>query len=160
MPYTLLIILILNLIAYKIPKKTPKISNLCTVCFSMGLSLFADVCFGVINIKYYYFTIEHQFRDFTSFFLMYPAKTIILINGYELLKTFKGKIFYVVIMSILSMIGEYLLVKDGFFVHHGWKYVYSVICYPILIVLLIMFSKFCNFLIRLEFNSKGGYNRY
>ncbi|GAA4706889.1 CBO0543 family protein [Brevibacillus fulvus] len=151
--YILLVsIIILNLIAYYIPKQLTRLEMYVTSLFAVYLACEVDVYLNLRHQLYGYFSPGPDYRTLLIFFGLYPAFNIIYLNLYPAQAKRWTKVLYILLMSVLSTALEWVYTqKYGFFYHNGWTLFYSLLAYPVLLLVLLLHCR----LIRKFFHTRS-----
>lgn len=151
----ILIVIVFNVTAFLIPKRLTAIEMLTTTLFAMFLQLITD---NYLSLKYHLYGYFNKGADWGSviyFFGIYPAINIIFLNFFPYKKGFKKKVLYLFIWGVIAMVYETIFIWSGTFYLNGWKQSYSLVAYPVLYVILILFHKFTMKIIEKSRNERG-----
>ncbi|GKU82596.1 CBO0543 family protein [Niallia sp. NCCP-28] len=139
MLFLIITVIVFNLIAYFIPKRISPIELLATTLFASYLQILTDVYLGLKYHLYGYFDKGVDWDTLLYIFGIYPAINVIFLNYYPYGKTLYKQAIYILCWSILAMVYETIFIWSGTFYLNGWKQDYSVIVYPILYTILMVF---------------------
>lgn len=134
-------VIIFNLIAFLIPKRLSPMVLLATTLFAMYLQLITDVYLGLKYQLYGYFNKGVNWSTLIYAFGIYPAINVVFLNYYPYGKKIYKHAIYILSWSILAMGYETLFIWTGTFYLNGWKQFYSLLVYPILYIILMVFHK-------------------
>ncbi|PGT79782.1 CBO0543 family protein [Bacillus sp. AFS040349] len=141
-------LLVLNTLAFLIPKRLSKIEMYSTSLFALLWGHVVDMALDLKLTLYYYYKKGLQWVDFMVPFLIYPSITILFLNFYPYNKANKSKIFYILGWSIFSITFEAIVDNTGFFTHVKWKLWHSAFIYPLLFIILLWHLKLIRKLIK------------
>jgi len=135
----LISIVVLNTIAFFIPKKLTRLEIYITSLFAVYFAVQVDVYLNLDQDMYGYFTPGANYRSLLAIWGLYPAFSIIFLNLYPYHSRMSRKIAYVLLMTLLSTAMEWLFSRNfGFFYHREWKLIHSFFTYPFLLVALLL----------------------
>ncbi|WP_248925981.1 CBO0543 family protein [Paenibacillus hamazuiensis] len=130
-------ILVLNTLAYFVPKKMTWPQLYLTTFFSFCLQQLADL---ILNIKYDLYGFFQKGVDWASFlpiFGLFPAVSILFLNLFPYNAGIGRKTLYLLGWSAFSISYEACALKAGWFYYNGWKLSYSALIHPWLFLLLL-----------------------
>lgn len=122
-------------------KNLTRVEMVATSFFVMALQDNVDIYLDLKLDLYGYFEKGAQWGTLITVLGIYPAVNIIFLNYYPFERSLAHKITYVGACSIFALAYEWAAVQSGYFYHHGWKYWYSAICYPVLFYILVLMLK-------------------
>ncbi|MED4056567.1 CBO0543 family protein [Niallia taxi] len=134
-------VIMLNVIAYFIPKRISKIEILATSLFASYLQVNTDVILDLKYDLYGYFSKGPDWAAFIYILGIYPAINVIFLNYYPYRIQLNKQAMYILLWSALAMLYEKLFILSGTFYLNGWKHIYSVFTYPVLYIMLMLFHK-------------------
>ncbi|WP_134683376.1 CBO0543 family protein [Brevibacillus migulae] len=135
----LISIVVLNAIAFLIPKKLTRLEIYVTSLFAVYFAVQVDVYLNLRHDMYGYFSTGANYRSLLVIWGLYPAFSIIFLNLYPYQSRVSRKIAYLLWMTLLSTALEWLFSRGfGFFYHGSWKLIYSFFTYPFLLVALLL----------------------
>jgi hypothetical protein len=104
--------------------------------FACWLRLKVD---GFLAYKYhYYYYFDGGISYYTIFFFpLFGAVNYLVINWFPYEANKGTKVFYILSWTAWSIFIEIASVLGGFFHYDGWQILYSIIWYPLLIIMLI-----------------------
>jgi len=139
----LISIVVLNAIAFFIPKKLTRLEIYVTSLFAVYFAVQVDVYLNLAHDLYGYFSTGANYRSLLAIWGLYPAFSIIFLNLYPYQSRMYRKIAYLLLMTILSTAMEWLFSRYfGFFYHNGWELIHSFITYPFLLIVLLLHLHF------------------
>lgn len=144
MAFLIVSIVIFITAAFRIKKKIPPIVCFGAFYFAALLALTTDV---ILDIKYqlygYFRQGQVDMEGFLVMFGIYPASNVLIVNGFPYHKPWIRKLIYVVLWSIFCVAYEAAAIHFNIFYHaKWWNLWWSAACYPVLIVLLVLHTKF------------------
>lgn len=136
MAFIIISIIVFNTIAFLIPKQMTKIEMFTTSLFAMLLQKQVDI---LLALKYelYGYVGKIKISNVISNYGIYPAVNIIFLNFFPFKKSLKRKIYYILVWAAFLVGFEWACVKAGYFYHNGWKYWYSALANPIILLILV-----------------------
>ncbi len=129
------------LTAYKIPKKMKPYEIYVTSLFAVLFGLIVDL---VLAVKYKLYVLDDpgiQINPLIGQVVLYWTASIITLNLYPFDQSKTKKFIYVSILTLLTVAFELLSSLFGFIKYNEWKIWYSVLCYPFLIMFLVLHFK-------------------
>lgn len=132
-----LFFILLNIIAFFIPKRLSKIEIYASTMFALFLGTNTDLLLGRYFHLYSYFGKGIELKAFIGQYLYFIPINILFLNFYPEPKGRKAKIGYFLSWSIFSVCFEWIATQTVFFNYHGWKLWYSALAYPFIYVILI-----------------------
>jgi len=139
----LLSIVVLNAVAYFVPKKLTRLEMYVTSLFAVYFAVEVDVYLNIEKNWYGYFDHGADFRGLLVIWGLYPAFNIIFLNLYPYQSRWRRKIAYLLLMTVLSTALEWLFSRYfGFFYHNGWELIHSFFTYPFLLIVLLLHLHF------------------
>ncbi|UJZ87683.1 hypothetical protein L3V65_01160 [Heyndrickxia coagulans] len=145
MVFLIILMIVLNLFAFLMPKKFSGAEMLCTTLFAMCLELIVNLFLDLKYDLFGYFTKGVDWKALCYLFGIYPAINITFINFCP--NRFRTRFLYIAGWTIVAMVFEFLFIMTGTFYYNGWKPVYSAIAYPILFCILALFYKIVHLLL-------------
>ncbi|WP_186578692.1 CBO0543 family protein [Aquibacillus kalidii] len=130
-------LILLNLIAVKVPKQLTSIEIYATSFFALSFGRTVD---AFLDVKYnmYGFIIEGvNYLGVLAQFLVYPSINTLFLDLFPFHKKGKTQVLYILGWSIFSIFFEWISLQTNFFYHNTWKLWYSAFLYPILFLILI-----------------------
>lgn len=138
MLFLLLSILVLNGIAFWIPKKLTRHEIYVTSLFAGALAIITDTYLDLKHDLYGYFHVGPDYEVLLVLFGLYPAYNVIYLNLFPYMKGLYAKAVYLLLNWLFCLFYEWLSVQPfGFFYYNGWKLWYSALVYPFLLVTLL-----------------------
>ncbi|OLS40699.1 hypothetical protein BTR25_07315 [Bacillus sp. MRMR6] len=144
--YTTSIVFVL--VAYKIPKKMKLYEMYATSIFATLFGLLVDT---VLAVKYKLYILDKpgiQIPPLVGQVIFYFTTSIILLNLFPFNKPVKWKLVYILCFSFLTVAFEFISYKFGLIKYNEWKIWYSALCYPFLILFLLLNFRFFQWLVR------------
>lgn len=135
-------------IAFIIPKKMKGYEIYVTSIFATLFGLLVDT---ILAVKFKLYVLDKpgvQFPPLIGQVVLYFSTNIILLNFFPFSKPLKWKVVYVLGFTLLTLLFEYLSYKIGFIKYNEWKIWYSALCYPFLILFLVLHYKFFIWLVK------------
>ncbi|MHC8969213.1 CBO0543 family protein [Priestia aryabhattai] len=130
--------IILNFIAYFVPKRLYRIEIYSTTLFALLFGIVVDLILNLHYGLYGYFDRGFQWRGLIGEFLSFIPISILFLNYYPLHKSYKSQLFYILIWSVISTIIEWLMLKTEFFNEYEWELWYSAVAYPFIFLILVI----------------------
>lgn len=144
-------VVVLNLIAFLIPKKLSRLEMYVTSLFSVYFACQVDVYLNLKLNLYGYFLPGVDYRTLIILWGLYPAFSIIFLNLYPYALSRFYKLAYILMMSFLCVFLEWVYSREfGFFYHADWKLIHSMFAYPFILGILLLHL----YLIRKFFDSR------
>lgn len=140
--------IVLNIIAYFIPKRLSKIENYATTLFSLLFGICVDL---ILNLKYElygYFGKGFQWMGFIGEFLYFIPISILYHNYLPIGDSKKKLLIYIFSWSLCSVIIEWIIEKTEFFNYSEWNLFHSALVYPIVFAILYLQLKYIRKLIK------------
>ena len=137
MLFLILSVIVSNLVAFLIPKNLSKKEMYATSMFAVYFATVTDIYLNLRHDLYGYFSIGANYISLLAVWGLYPSANIIILNYFPFGKGIKPKIIYILAWSAFLVVFEWASVKSGYFYHSGWKYWYSALVYPIILVILV-----------------------
>ena len=137
-------VLLFNAVAYKINKKLTKNQVVHIWVFTIILVTWADIYIDDKTSGYWYFDPGIDWGNFVVYTLLIPPVNIIFLNGYPFKASWFIKLSYIILWMILITIYELiaLLPEPWGFFHYGWWHLsYSIVCDPVLLMILLSYYK-------------------
>ncbi|MBP2242751.1 hypothetical protein J2Z40_003331 [Cytobacillus eiseniae] len=142
--------IILNIIAYLIPKKLTKAENYVTSIFALLFGISVDL---VLNLKYElygYFGPGFQWWGFIGEFLYFIPINILFLNSLPSSHRIGKILIYIIIWSLSSVALESLIIKTDFFNYNNWHLWYSAVIYPFVFFILYLQFKYVRKLMKIS----------
>jgi len=141
MTYLIFSAFIFILVTVLVPKNISKFEMYTVALFSIILGFITDTVLDLHYNLYGYFKPGFQYSGFIPILTLFPCSGILFINFYPYHQPFFHKMIYIFGWTIFCLLFEFLSIKSGYFYHSGWKYWYSAIVYPLLLMLQILHMK-------------------
>ncbi|WP_102028439.1 CBO0543 family protein [Salirhabdus sp. Marseille-P4669] len=138
MVFLIISIIIFHFILYLVPKKIKRHEIYSIALFSIVLGFCSDVLFDLKYNFYGYFEKGPQLAGFLPILGLFSPAGILFLNFYPFHKTIAMKCTYILVWTLFCLVFEYFSIVFGFFYHNEWKFLYSAIAYPILLLLQIV----------------------
>jgi hypothetical protein len=146
--WTIIIAIIFNLLIFSLlPKRLPKEITPLIVLLSISYPKIMDHTMAVEPFDLYDLTDTEKYEIFDlALYGVYPAFGYLFIYIYDYFQ-WKGLklVLYFIVWSLFSAGLEFLLVKLHVFVYEGWKIIYSLPIYIVVLSLTYLFYKFLIF---------------
>jgi hypothetical protein len=143
--WTIIITVIFNIVIFFfVQKGIPKEVTPLIVLFSISFPKVMDHSMAVKPFNLYDLTDTHKYELFdVILYGAYPAFGYLFVYFLDYFN-FKGKkiVLYLLSWTFFSVVFELLLVKLHVFVYTGWKIVYSLPVYLIVLSLMFLFYRF------------------
>ncbi|QSO48639.1 hypothetical protein JZ786_06625 [Alicyclobacillus mengziensis] len=137
MVFLVVSVILLNVIAYLMPKRLAPHEMWTTGLFTLVLDYLVDTYLDRKYDLYGYFTHQIDWLSLIPIFGLYPAVSLMFLNFYPYTQNVWCKSLYIAGWSVFSLLFEYASVQSGYFYHNGWKLWYSALCYPVLLGILV-----------------------
>ena len=137
MKFLILSVVVFILIAFLIPKRMTKIEMFTTCLFALLFQKQVDI-FLALKYHLYGYIGEIRFANVIINYGLFSAVNIILLNYYPFKKSLRTKAYYILSWDAFLVAFEWATVKSGYFYHNGWKYWYSAVLNPIIILILTL----------------------
>lgn len=147
---TLFLSILLFVIIVKMPKRMSYSEMYVTSLFAYGLGVTVDLFFEFKFGLYYLSGKGVQYTPVIASIILYSLLNILIINFYPYKKTILRKFLYIIFCSLLSLFGEYMAVTFGLIKYSGWKWYFSAVSYPMIILVLLWNRQFVRKLISLD----------
>lgn len=138
----IIIILLLSLILFKLPKRFPASITILILLLSVAIPKVIDHSIAAISpYDFYRLNDSEKFEVFDLLldgvylpfgYLCVYFYDILLPKGFQI-------VFYILVWAIFAVFFEYINVKLGLFTYHGWKLIYS---FPTYITVISIFLSF------------------
>ncbi|MCM3728805.1 hypothetical protein M3226_24490 [Neobacillus cucumis] len=120
-----IIFIILNIIAFYIPKRINKIEIYATCFFAYAYGITTDFILDMHYHLYGYFEKGFQWLGLLGIILYFPSISLLFLNYYPLEERILKKIIYILSWSIFSIIFEWISLQTEYFYYNGWNLWYS-----------------------------------
>lgn len=127
-------------------KRLSPIELLTTTLFALYLQLITDVFLSLKYNLYGYFDVGVDWGALIYIFGIYPAINVIFLNYYPYKSGVIKSGLYILAWSIFAMVYETIFIWSGTFYIEGWKQIYSLILYPILYIILMVFHRLTQYM--------------
>lgn len=142
MLFLYLSIVVLNAIAYFIPKKMSRLELYITTIFAYSLQWIADV---ILDLKYdlygYFNKGGFDWASLLAVYGIYPAISVIYLNGFPYHAGYSRQGLYIAGWTLFSLVYEWCALHSGWFYYNGWKLWYSAVIDPCLFLVLLWHFK-------------------
>lgn len=129
-------VIIINAIAYLIPKNLTKqeiyVTSLFALFFEVMINIFLDIKFNL----YGYFDVGVDTLTLIPVFGLYPAASVLFLNFYPYSKSNYLRIYYIAGCSLATLAFEWASIQTGYFYYNTWNLGFSAICYPLIYYIL------------------------
>lgn len=150
MAFLIISIVILNFIAFFMPKRLSRVEIYASALFAIFLEYIANYVFDFIHHLYGYFKPGVDLVSFIVVVGIYPAVITMFLNYFPYKSKVLSKLIYILGVALLYLFYEWLSIKSKYFYHSGWNYWLSAIAYPILLVIIMLNLKLVRKLMRRE----------
>jgi hypothetical protein len=131
-------VFIFNTVAFLMKKRLSPFEYYGSIFFGIFCAEISDRFADRFELYYFFKPKIIEFQTFWVLFGIYPAATLLIINGYPYKKSRIKKALYILAWSIFSTFYEWLSLKSGFLHYVHWKLWYSAILYPFLYTGLLL----------------------
>ncbi len=141
-------IIILNMVVFFMKKRLSKIDYYTTVFFALFLNSFVDV---FLDFKYDLYGFFRHGVDWQYSFILFgvlPQASIIFINYYPFSGGKLQQVKYILQTSILFTMWEWITSYTWVFYYNGWNPMYSLLCYPLIFLILVLNYHFVRHLLQ------------
>ena len=138
-------LLVVYIIAISIPKRISWLQIWSTSLFSLVMETFSDMTLDFKLNLFGYIAPGLQWSGFLPIFL-YPPVNVIFLNYYPYGKTKHIKLIYFVCWIAFCLAFEVAALSSGFFHYLRWNLWYSALCYPILLLIVLLNYRFTDWL--------------
>jgi hypothetical protein len=146
--WTILIGILFNILIFIfLPKRIPKEITPLIVLLSISFPKIMDHSMGVEPYNFYDLTDSSKYEIFDlALYGVYPAFGYLFVYflDYFNLKGLKV-VLYIFVWNLFAVVAEFLLIKLHVFVYTGWKLIYSLPVYLVVLILTFLFYKFVSF---------------
>jgi hypothetical protein len=146
--WTILIAILFNILIFILmPKRIPKEITPLIVLLSISFPKIMDHSMGVEPYNLYDLTDSSKYEIFDLvLYGVYPAFGYLFVYFLDYFN-FKGikLVLYFIVCSLFAFVFEFLLVKLHVFVYTGWKLIYSLPIYIVVLSLTFLFYKFVTY---------------
>lgn len=142
--WIIIILLLSNIVLFKLPKKFPSVITVLLVLLSISMAKLPDHTIAIRPFDLYDLNDTQKYELFDLLLYgAYPPFGIICIYLYTWFNI-KGifTLLYILIWSMFAVIFEYFLVFLGVFDYKGWTIFYSFPVYLITVFIYILFYNF------------------
>lgn len=137
-------IILFNSLAFITNKNLTKNQIVHLWLFTALFQIIVDLFLGEKFKAYWYFTKGIEFDDLPILLLVIPSVNMMFLNWYPFQASLLKRFIYIVCWSILVTIYEAITLLPepwGYFNYGWWNLGFSAICYPILLLSLLLFYK-------------------
>lgn len=130
-------ILVINGVAILVPKRLTLLEIYITTIFVL---LFQTTLDTVLDLKYDlygYFSKGLDLESYIVFFGLYPAASVLILNYFPFHKPMKSRVLYMLAVTALCSLFEWVSEKTGYYYYHNWSIFLSILCYPASISTLV-----------------------
>ncbi|MBM7694324.1 putative neutral ceramidase superfamily lipid hydrolase [Peribacillus deserti] len=128
--------IILNAIAYFVPKNIKKSEIYSTSIFAILFGFITDEVLNLHLNLYGYFNHGFQWQGFFSSFMYFIPINNLFLNYFPVKKGPLIKAKYIVIWTLFSVLFEWLILQTEYLYYNGWKLWYSALLYPFIFLIL------------------------
>lgn len=134
-----LTIILVNLIAFLIPKRLSKMEMYTTSLFATYFACQTDVYLNLKHHLYGYFSGGIDYEVLLVLWGVYPAYNLIYLNYYPFHTRAVHQVVYIIGHAVFVTFYEWLSTTEiGFFYHNEWKLWYSAVLYPFVLYILTL----------------------
>ena len=136
-------IILFNTVAYKMKKHLTKNQMVHIWAFSMILEILFDIFIDEKTHGYWYFWKGIDWANILVYTVLIPPVCVIFLNGFPFYQSWNKGIGYICIWVVFISAYELLSVQQpwGYFHYGWWKFIYSLILDPILLLILLAYYK-------------------
>ena len=146
--WTIITAILFNILIFKyLPKRIPKETTPLIVLLSVSFPKVMDHTMAVDPFNLYDLTDSSKYEIFDlALYGVYPVFGYLFIYLLDFFN-FKGfkLILYLMVWSLLSVVFEFVLFKLHVFVYTGWKLIYSLPIYLVVLSITFLFYKFVTY---------------
>lgn len=147
MSYIIITAIILNTLAYFIPKRISKVEIYATSVFAALFAILTDVYLDLKYNLYWYFSKEGiEWRWMIVLLGGKPATNILFLNFFPFQSRKFKKFIYILVWAVIVTLMELGSVYADILHYGKWNIWYSAILYPFLMAILYFNYKFVSFL--------------
>ncbi|MDR4947895.1 hypothetical protein [Neobacillus cucumis] len=149
-------IVLFNFVAYKMRKQLTKNQIVHIWKFTMILEIIFDIFIDEKTNGYWYFWKGIDWTNILVYTVLIPPVNVIFLNWFPFYHSWLKKIRYFVFWVIFLLAYELLVLQQplGYFHYGWWKFIYSALLDPILLLILLVYYKWiCRIEISKEDNS-------
>ncbi|PLT28693.1 CBO0543 family protein [Peribacillus deserti] len=130
--------IILNAIAYFVPKNLKKSERYSTSIFAIMFGFITDEVLSLHLNLYGYFNQGFQWQGFLSSFMYFIPINILFLNYFPVNKGILIRAKYIFFWTFFSVLFEWLILQTEYLYYNGWKLWYSAMLYPFIFLILYM----------------------
>jgi hypothetical protein len=150
MIFLIMSIIFFNLFCFLVPKRLTWIEIVTTTWFGMFFELIVNVYLDLKYDLYGYFNKGVDWETLIIIFGVFPQLNYLVLNFYPYSKGLMRLLIYLLTWDILAVGYEQLSILAGFFYYNGWKWWYSAIAYPPIILILGYNLRFIRWIISIS----------
>jgi hypothetical protein len=136
-------IIVFNLVAFAVKgRKLSRRDNYTAILFSLLLQFIVDIYLDLKYDLYGYFRKGPDYEAVLAILGIYPAITVTFLNLFPYEKGRGTQALYILVWTAFSASYEWVAEKTDLFYYNGWKLIYSVPIYPILLGILLLHYRF------------------
>lgn len=135
-------VIFFNAVAFLTVKQLTKSQMAHMWLFTILFHLLVDLYLGLKYDGYYYFNKGVEWLDLPAFTLISPPAVLLFLNRFPFHESFLKRFVYIILWSIVPITYEALALLPepwGFFRYGWWKLTYSVITYPVLLIIVVSY---------------------
>jgi hypothetical protein len=140
----IIVIILLSLSLFKLPKRFPTGITILIIVFSMSLPKIIDHSIAADPYNLYDLNDSNKFELFDVLLdALYPPFGYLCVYLYDLLHPKGYKIvLYILSWTVIGVGFEYIAIQFNVFDHHGWKLIYSLPTYIATLSIYLLFYEF------------------
>lgn len=137
-------VILFNTAAFITVKRLTKNQIVHMWTFTIVLQSFVDLYLGYTYQGYWYFNNGIEWEDLPVLTLLGPPAVLLYLERFPFHASIFRRLLYIIFWSLLLLIYEaFTLLPEpwGFFHYGWWKLEYSVLCYPVLLLIIVSYYK-------------------
>lgn len=139
-----LAILVFNIVAFKTNKRLSKNQIVHIWTFTIIFQLLTDIYLDLKYHGYWYFDFHIDWLSLLAVTILLPPVNMLFLNWYPFHNSFLNRFLYIMVWSAFIVVYESLTLLPepwGYFHYGWWKLWYSALCYPPLLMIVVVYYK-------------------